>query len=693
MNYLKRAFAIFLALALCTSSLAIAFAATTAVPVTFNRSTVMGEKCHERIVTVEATGSWSGISAQFENGKDGLVTLLERTPEEANLIIIPKTEGLTFNKEKGVLEYALDEGRFTLDDDRDIFRSSYSYSVRFDCAAGEIDGNGLTINYGALSATIGDAAEVIPNTVAANGSISSDKLDGHDDLAIKITGADNVRVGGQYEVELVQGASEGALDLTWKRNGKPFSPGGAKFTETVTQTLIDDAVDGKITYEVTGICGKCQEVKTASGSVPVSTTAVVKLDYVDEKGNDISSVFSPKPAIEMTGAPRSEATIVTPTTDRYQFKAYVLSTTEGAEPSGYLDSVTDNTVTFGVGNASHILITYHAKADVNVKYVDVNGRDLYVAGIFPADVKNVISGLRGNDFELPVPMLANYTFKELKVETAQGKTESVTGFDAATRKGKFNIGKDTTISVIYMPNTHVLAITDPAGKALPGGTIKVYNKNSVVVPTPTPFLNLSLATPGVTVTGSELYSGTADANGRFALPVLPEGNYVVLQQTAANGYYVTSENWNFAIDKANAITGTTTVKNYQVIKTVQCVAASTNSVIKNATIGVYDSANKLITSGTTDDNGKVQFWLQAPGQYTIKQTKVDAPYTLSSEVINVKVANTDKDTGNNLYTIRNTVPVQTGAAELDSRLVIAFVVSTALIAGGVFIVKRFELDR
>lgn len=73
-------------------------------------------------------------------------------------------------------------------------------------------------------------------------------------------------------------------------------------------------------------------------------------------------------------------------------------------------------------------------------------------------------------------MLANYTFKELKVETAQGKTESVTGFDAATRKGKFNIGKDTTISVIYMPNTHVLAITDPAGKALPGGTIKVYNK-------------------------------------------------------------------------------------------------------------------------------------------------------------------------------------------------------------------------
>ena len=160
-----------------------------------------------------------------------------------------------------------------------------------------------------------------------------------------------------------------------------------------------------------------------------------------------------------------------------------------------------------------------------------------------------------------------------------------------------------------------------------------------------------------------------------------------------NGYYVTSENWNFAIDKANAITGTTTVKNYQVIKTVQCVAASTNSVIKNATIGVYDSANKLITSGTTDDNGKVQFWLQAPGQYTIKQTKVDAPYTLSSEVINVKVTNTDKDTGNNLYTIRNTVPVQTGAAELDSRLVIAFVVSTALIAGGVFIVKRFELDR
>lgn len=213
------------------------------------------------------------------------------------------------------------------------------------------------------------------------------------------------------------------------------------------------------------------------------------------------------------------------------------------------------------------------------------------------------------------------------------------------------------------------------------------------MPTPTPFLNLSLATPGVTVTGSELYSGTADANGRFALPVLPEGNYVVLQQTAANGYYVTSENWNFAIDKANAITGTTTVKNYQVIKTVQCVAASTNSVIKNATIGVYDSANKLITSGTTDDNGKVQFWLQAPGQYTIKQTKVDAPYTLSSEVINVKVTNTDKDTGNNLYTIRNTVPVQTGAAELDSRLVIAFVVSTALIAGGVFIVKHFELDR
>ena len=61
MNYLKRAFAIFLALALCTSSLAIAFAATTAVPVTFNRSTVMGEKCHERIVTVEATGYISSV--------------------------------------------------------------------------------------------------------------------------------------------------------------------------------------------------------------------------------------------------------------------------------------------------------------------------------------------------------------------------------------------------------------------------------------------------------------------------------------------------------------------------------------------------------------------------------------------------------------------------------------------------------
>lgn len=403
-------------------------------------------------------------------------------------------------------------------------------------------------------------------------------------------------------------------------------------SETQTGIQDDGATDGDVNDGADN---------NAEGN-PQQTTgenAVVRLVYVDEKGNDIGALLKDS-YTSIAGSTGGEMEIPTPTHDWYEWKYYILSTTQGEAPSGYLDNQYDTTVTFGEGDASHIKVVYQAHAALPIRYVDTAGNDLAALGVVPSTSVQRLQGIRGEEFEFDVPALPRYTLKsvELHEPDTEGFVPSVLNFNKAVLyTGNFNVGCNSEVVVTYSAMSSKLTLVNPEGTGLQGGQIEVYN-----------------------AAGTKVWSGVSNALGEYELPALGAGEYSITETVAPAGYYRSTLPWSIKVSNANEVTGTLRYINSPIIKTVQNLNASTGSPISGAVFGIYDSNNVLLNQGTTDANGKVSFRIQQSGKYTIKQISVPGEYAPANETATFTVTENTTDDGNNTYTIRNTKPVQTG---------------------------------
>lgn len=399
--------------------------------------------------------------------------------------------------------------------------------------------------------------------------------------------------------------------------------------------------------------------------------ADIKMTYVDELGNNIWDLFDKTPPSVIRGLRDANKDIPTPELDWYKWQYYILSTTEDAVPSGYVDDQYDTTATFGHKDASHIAVVYHAHADVPFIYEDTKGNDLMELGILPENTIEIMRGNRGEEFEFDIPNLNRFELQSVKLIRTRPDSEVPSAVNLqkdGLYKAEYNLGDGGTMQVLYDPLPLTLELTDPHGTELMGGEIVITNGE-----------------------GKEVYSASSDYHGEYSVPALGAGEYYVTEIDAPDGYYLSSAPWSFSLDNANEPHGTLKYINHPIIKTVICLDGNTNQPISGAVIGVYNSNNQLIAQAETNAEGKTSFWLQKDGHYTLKQVSVPEPYMMSGEIHTVNITGKTVDNGNNTYTIRNVPPVQTGA-EPKSLIAqaAAFIAAATTLAGGqaLFIRRR-----
>ena len=171
----------------------------------------------------------------------------------------------------------------------------------------------------------------------------------------------------------------------------------------------------------------------------------VTIKYVDELGNPIDDLMPEGTPFTIGGYRGDVYDIVTPTLDDYVYESMSISTPIGATVSGNLNP-TSKKVTLGFEDASVITVVYHAKASVNVNYVDDEGTP--IDDLMPADKTVIIEGLRGEEFSVATPGMADYTFERMYITTPDGSIESAF-LDADAHKTELNFQYASTITLVY----------------------------------------------------------------------------------------------------------------------------------------------------------------------------------------------------------------------------------------------------
>ena len=451
--------------------------------------------------------------------------------------------------------------------------------------------------------------------------------------------------------------------------------------------------------------------------------AEVKMRYVDENGDDITGLFETEPPKHVVGYRDDDETIPTPSRKYMNFSHYTLSTTYGSHPSGYIQNKHDETLTYGIRDASHIVVHYRAWAEAPVRYIDTSGRDLLAAGVAPKTVTTMLTGDRGESFELSVPNIDNYTLVQARLDvnggplyiansetsvyhrsgcSKQGSGEDCIVMSAADMKnagqykactectpkvqplvsaapsvenfkasllsknrynGRFLFGNGSQITVVYRPVPFKVRLVEEAPKAFFLAAQRGLGDGKFEVKD---------------ADNKTVYSGTTDNTGHIDVKALPEGKYTISQTSAPAGYYLNPKPLEITVLKQ---------EDAKIIKTVRCVDAETNVPLSGVRVGLYKDG-ALVSAATTGADGSVDFWLQGRGSYTIRQDSVPQPYVISNEVITQTITDTTVDDGNNTFTLRNTHIVQTGGEPLPYTAVITCAAALAAGAAGIWFRRR-----
>ncbi|MGL4656254.1 MAG: MSCRAMM family protein, partial [Sarcina sp.] len=126
---------------------------------------------------------------------------------------------------------------------------------------------------------------------------------------------------------------------------------------------------------------------------------------------------------------------------------------------------------------------------------------------------------------------------------------------------------------------------------------------------------------------------TTNNEGVASAANLGFGDYVVTETKAPVGYNIAAKPQNVTINASNVTTvQALTFKDTQIEGNVVITKVGEDKTpLAGATIAIYNSANKEVFTGTTNDKGQISTILPF-GKYTYKELKAPVGYTLSTKV-------------------------------------------------------------
>ena len=173
--------------------------------------------------------------------------------------------------------------------------------------------------------------------------------------------------------------------------------------------------------------------------------ADVAIKYVDELGNPIDGLMPEGTASMISGLRGQVFPVETPEMADYVYESMSISTPDGKTVSGILDPE-NKQLTMGFENASTVTVVYHAKASVNVRYVDDLGTP--IDSLMPEGSATIIAGLRGEHYTVATPVLQDYDFEQMFITTPEGSLES--GFlNDITYDLELNKEYASTVTLVY----------------------------------------------------------------------------------------------------------------------------------------------------------------------------------------------------------------------------------------------------
>ena len=228
----------------------------------------------------------------------------------------------------------------------------------------------------------------------------------------------------------------------------------------------------------------------------------------------------------------------------------------------------------------------------------VDGTDKEV-GQYVTDANGVIEVDRLNP--------GKYYFKELKGLDGYITDQSKLPFEIPSAGGVITLTKKNTPKT---PDTGEVQITKTdvaSGEVIPGAKIKIYAADKTTV----------------------LAEGVTGADGVFKFGPLEPGTYYFQESGAPAGYILDSTLHEFTVKPGGDIVKCT-LTNKPVTGEVQITKTdvSTGEVIPGATISIYDSNKKVITSGKTGADGIFKFGPLKPGTYYYQESGAPAGYEL-----------------------------------------------------------------
>ena len=196
-----------------------------------------------------------------------------------------------------------------------------------------------------------------------------------------------------------------------------------------------------------------------------------------------------------------------------------------------------------------------------------------------------------------------------------------------------------------METSVVITKTDTDGNPIEGATIGIYNENDEL-----------------------LYTLVTDKDGKVYAYNLLRGKYYFKEILPAEGYEINPEKHEFEIAQDGLVKGETTLEN-TLSKVVITKTDTKGNPLSGAEIGIYNSNNELVKSGTTDENGELVIYGLKPGTYYAQELKAPEGYVLSDKRVTFTV--TDYGIAEGEFVITNeAVPVTVNLPQTGSTLTV-----------------------
>ena len=301
--------------------------------------------------------------------------------------------------------------------------------------------------------------------------------------------------------------------------------------------------------------------------------------------------------------------------EKIPYGQYEIRETKGL--SGYLLSTTVVPITVDgtfVNPEKPVATLVNVQAEILISKTDQNGTPLQGAefGLYNEKGRLVMTAV--SDAEGLVRFTGvdygKYTIRELSAPEGYLMNHDVISMTI----GDGYVNTDTPAATVVNPEKKIMCIkSDPSGKALPGVEFALYNA----------------------ATMEKVETAVSDADGVFTFRRFDYGDWFIRETAAPEGYSRMEDVHFHVADGWTAPKPTLCVNipnHYEFIKT-----DSSGQPLAGVKFRLEDESGKELATAESDKEGIVRFTNLKPGTYLIRETETLEGFTVTGEVIKVKL--------------------------------------------------------